>query len=415
MASVTLSPTTATGSFWTNPTNITAQDSVYATTTIFTSPSFALVGTYPGASIPSGSVIDGIEVMIRRYASSNGANTNTYAVTLPKGTPKNGSPPWPNTPGNETFGGPTDLWGTTWTPADFNSSFNVQFKIAKSTGTTGAYVDYMSVTIYYTPGTKDISATATQAQTGTVNLGVQRPLAATATQVQTGTVALGVKRPISATATQAQTGTVALGVKRPISASASQDQTGTVALGHAKTISAAAAQGQTGTVTITVNNPISATATQDQTGTVNLTVTRPISASASQGQTGTVNITVATTWTISSSATQDQTGTATLGVKRPLATLGEQPQAGTVNLGVQRSISAAATQLFSGSVAITVFAPITYVHKLRLSLAEADILRASPQSPLLRAVGNDPFTRQHHASPLTRVQGNDPVLRVQQE
>ena len=395
MASVTLSPTTATGSFWTNPTNITAQDSVYATTTIFTSPSFALVGTYPGASIPSGSVIDGIEVMIRRYASSNGANTNTYAVTLPKGTPKNGSPPWPNTPGNETFGGPTDLWGTTWTPADFNSSFNVQFKIAKSTGTTGAYVDYMSVTIYYTPGTKDISATATQAQTGTVNLGVTRP--------------------ISATATQAQTGTVALGVKRPISASASQDQTGTVALGHAKTISASAAQGQTGTVTITVNNPISATATQDQTGTVNLTVTRPISASASQGQTGTVNITVATTWTISSSATQDQTGTATLGVKRPLATLGEQPQAGTVNLGVQRSISAAATQLFSGSVAITVFAPITYVHKLRLSLAEADILRASPQSPLLRAVGNDPFTRQHHASPLTRVQGNDPVLRVQQE
>lgn len=421
MASVTLSPTGASGTGWSNPSRVTASDDSRASITVAGSggTSSPLSVSFPSAGLNAGDIIDGILVEVEGDATGSGIRLSggSAGVTLPKGSTKTDATGW-SLSGDSTYslGGSSDLWGGTWSASDFNSTWSLSIRVSNSSWSSrGAYIDYVSVTIYYHAGSKDISATATQAQTGTVNLGVQRPLAATATQAQTGTVNLGVTRPISATATQAQTGTVALGVKRPISASASQDQTGTVALGHAKTISASAAQGQTGTVTITVNNPISATATQDQTGTVNLTVTRPISASASQGQTGTVNITVATTWTISSSATQDQTGTATLGVKRPLATLGEQPQAGTVNLGVQRSISAAATQLFSGSVAITVFAPITYVHKLRLSLAEADILRASPQSPLLRAVGNDPFTRQHHASPLTRVQGNDPVLRVQQE
>jgi hypothetical protein len=232
MASVTLSPTTASGSFWTNPTNLTAQDAVYATATIFSSPSYALVGTYPGASIPSGSVIDGIEVMIRRYASGNGANTNTYQVTLPKGTPKDGSPPWPNSPANETFGGPTDLWGTTWTPTDFNSSFNVQFQIAKSTGTTGAYVDYMSVTIYYHPGTVTHDAAAALTLAATITT--------TAVRQVNGAAALNLAPTITATAQREAVASATLALAATITASAQLELSAAAALNLAPTITAAA-------------------------------------------------------------------------------------------------------------------------------------------------------------------------------
>jgi hypothetical protein len=62
---------------------------------------------------------------------------------------------WPATDAVVTYGGPTDLWGTTWIPADINSSrFGVS--IAAQTfsdfnSTLQARVDTVTIVVYYTP------------------------------------------------------------------------------------------------------------------------------------------------------------------------------------------------------------------------------------------------------------------------
>ena len=52
----------------------------------------------------------------------------------------------------QTYGGPSDLWGSTWTPAEINAGgFGVAFA-ATYTGATGseaARVDAIRVTVHY--------------------------------------------------------------------------------------------------------------------------------------------------------------------------------------------------------------------------------------------------------------------------
>lgn len=205
-----------------------------------------------------------------------------------------------------------------------------------------------------------LSATATQGFTGSVALGVKRPITATASQSFTGSVALSAKRPISATGTQTFTGTVALGVKRPISATATQAQTGTVALGASRPLAATGTQGQTGTVDITVLSgpwPLAASGTQAQTGTVNLGVTRPISAAGTQSQTGTTSLGVQRP--ISASATQDATGSVALGLSKSITASSTQTVTGSVVVTASKPLSATGTQGFTGSVDLTATRPIS--------------------------------------------------------
>lgn len=116
-----------------------------------------------GFSIPSSATIQGIEVAISRQASGDivdqvvrlmqaGAIVgNNYAVT---------SPPWPSG-GAESlgiYGGQTDLWGTTWTPAQINAAnFGVVLQVSASNllGQTSAHANVLpiTITVYYTLGT----------------------------------------------------------------------------------------------------------------------------------------------------------------------------------------------------------------------------------------------------------------------
>ncbi|MBU2060456.1 MAG: hypothetical protein KKH44_01230, partial [Bacteroidetes bacterium] len=74
-------------------------------------------------------------------------------VTLLKNghsTPNNAVRPnaWPVTNIVQTYGGPTDLWGTTWTPADINDKdFGGQIRVQMYGGQ--AFVDNVSVTVFY--------------------------------------------------------------------------------------------------------------------------------------------------------------------------------------------------------------------------------------------------------------------------
>jgi hypothetical protein len=66
-----------------------------------------------------------------------------YAVT-PESLPN----AWPDQDTYEVYGGPTDLWGTTWTLADINATnFGVAFK-ADADNSIGS-VDQVRITVYY--------------------------------------------------------------------------------------------------------------------------------------------------------------------------------------------------------------------------------------------------------------------------
>jgi len=170
---------------WDNAGGITGDDTDYATALLNTTggltQSHYLRGTGYGFSLPSDAIVDGIAVTINRYASSKGAGGNVVdaVVSLVKGGAVTGSNlaktgDWETTVGGvvKTYGGVTELWGTTWTAADINSpGFGVVLSAltAKAHDTT-AYVDYMSITVTYhtSPVTSPAGAGADVTGVGTI-------------------------------------------------------------------------------------------------------------------------------------------------------------------------------------------------------------------------------------------------------
>ena len=161
---------------WTDPGNICAADGSAATNSaaagdeLFTN---ELIATNFGFSISSGSTINGIMLEIYRKASLYEAGRNVVdgLVRLLKngnsvGNDKAGSTYWGTSYAIASYGGSTDLWGVSWTPADINGSgfgacLAAHIKASGGTQVT-AYVDYMRITVYYTePPYKDASASLT--------------------------------------------------------------------------------------------------------------------------------------------------------------------------------------------------------------------------------------------------------------
>jgi hypothetical protein len=146
---------------WSNPGNITTAGSPYATASLTTSAnSEYLEGTGYGFSIPTNATISGIQVTINRQSSANtgGNSINDVTVSLIKGGTITGSnkattTDWPTSLGTATYGGTSDLWGTTWTPADINASnFGVALSAVNQSSFSSrtATVDYMQISVTYT-------------------------------------------------------------------------------------------------------------------------------------------------------------------------------------------------------------------------------------------------------------------------
>lgn len=148
-----------------------------------------------GFSIPAGSQITGIEVHIEKRGST-GSDIRDNEVMLVKNGLETGanlaqnSTAWPYTDTYVNYGGPGNLWGTTWTAADLNASnFGVNIAcIDYSCGSADAvsYIDHISVTVWYdscstvtasfsantiTPYTAAFSNTSTGASTWSWNFG----------------------------------------------------------------------------------------------------------------------------------------------------------------------------------------------------------------------------------------------------
>lgn len=154
---------------WNNPNNIFTSNNTYADQllNVQTSTGF-LRGTGYGFSIPGTATITGITVIIRRWSGQVSGHTGfciDNGVFLTKAGTQVGTDHsaigvfWPAFgPSNQTYGSPSDLWGTTWTPTDIN---NVGFgaQVSAFNQETNPFfnadpsVDWIGVTVYYTTPT----------------------------------------------------------------------------------------------------------------------------------------------------------------------------------------------------------------------------------------------------------------------
>lgn len=113
-------------------------------------------------SIPLAVTICGIEIKIERKASGLGvlgASVRDNIVQLVRngsvvGTNKATSTNWTGSKVTATYGGPSDLWGTSWNSTDVNSTnFGLAFSAELRSGAAGLFlsadIDNITVTVYY--------------------------------------------------------------------------------------------------------------------------------------------------------------------------------------------------------------------------------------------------------------------------
>jgi hypothetical protein len=158
---------------WSNTSYAVSSNNQYVSATSLTTSTVSqyLVATGFGFSIPSNSIINGIQVSIER--SDGGTSSTRYirdnSVKIVKAGSVTGTEHadtatnWPSSDAYASYGSTTDLWGTTWTSSDINASnFGVAISAkGSSTSTETARIDHIRITITYTistPGTIQLSA-----------------------------------------------------------------------------------------------------------------------------------------------------------------------------------------------------------------------------------------------------------------
>lgn len=166
---------------WTNTGNIFAKDASYASTTaavtFSSNPSHYLKATNFGFSIPSGATINGITAVYTRCGS--GLPCKDQNVKLVKaGTIVGTSQPlvgnW-NPSGimrDDTLGGTSNLWGTSWTDTDINDSgFGIVMNCVSSSfkASTTPRVDSVTLSIDYTTSGGSFIAQSTKRPNQAVN------------------------------------------------------------------------------------------------------------------------------------------------------------------------------------------------------------------------------------------------------
>ncbi|MEO8133624.1 MAG: DUF6701 domain-containing protein [Betaproteobacteria bacterium] len=187
---------------WSNTNRAQAQDNSYATASVndgqITDP---LQCTDYGFAIPAAAVINGITVTVWRLASNNSCCTDVQMQLVKAGTiqatDNSTTTFYPTSNTSEAHGNATDLWGTTWTPADINNvNFGAVFATQKTVTAGGGRtisVDYIQITIDYVipvaavintyyPGSASVAAGA-----GSITLG---PATGASTPISAGDMLL---------------------------------------------------------------------------------------------------------------------------------------------------------------------------------------------------------------------------------
>ncbi|MFN8644166.1 MAG: hypothetical protein U0802_21860 [Candidatus Binatia bacterium] len=140
------------GASWFPATNALTSNDLWAQVAPAGSPTHYLKATNYAFSIPSPAQILGIEVQVERHSalgSIHDARARIVKGGVVGATDRSLPGAWPVAPDTTaTYGGPSDLWGTTWTPADVNAS-NFGFALSVTDSTDAAFVDYIAIKVYY--------------------------------------------------------------------------------------------------------------------------------------------------------------------------------------------------------------------------------------------------------------------------
>jgi len=147
------------GKPWSSPTNIYASDDADASCNLpLGQSSYWLQATTFGFAIPIGATIDGISVYIERQCNRASAVQDNSVQIIKAGSRvganKRKATFWETTDTSTLYGGSTDKWGQTWTPAQINASnFGVATSAINSwldVNTTYARVDHIYIIVHYT-------------------------------------------------------------------------------------------------------------------------------------------------------------------------------------------------------------------------------------------------------------------------
>lgn len=149
------------GDGWANPTAVEVSDGIPAIASSasggFNDSGDLFTGGY-GFNIPTNSIINGVtvEVFGRSRSVFSNPSMDDLTIRLLKAGVLTGSNlathvALPIATTTRAYGSSSNLWGSTWTPSDINSSiFGVDLNYEQS-GPTGsqAYIDYVQITITY--------------------------------------------------------------------------------------------------------------------------------------------------------------------------------------------------------------------------------------------------------------------------
>ena len=115
-----------------------------------------------GFTVPSTATVCGIQVDIERSAAglligSSVRDKNVFIVKAGVMTGSNyaSGAAWPGSDATATYGNNSDLWGTTWTPAEVNAgNFGVAISAQLNAGLASLFlsanIDMIGITVYYT-------------------------------------------------------------------------------------------------------------------------------------------------------------------------------------------------------------------------------------------------------------------------
>jgi hypothetical protein len=144
---------------WANTNNVSVSDDVYSGTGDIAGGAGSytdyLVATNFGFSIPGGSTITGIEVIVERSDASG--LTSDYRVRIVKGgvigsTEMSAGAAYGTADSYGLYGTPFDSWGETWTDADINAAdFGIAVAAQRNAvgGSSAAVIDQILITVYY--------------------------------------------------------------------------------------------------------------------------------------------------------------------------------------------------------------------------------------------------------------------------
>lgn len=161
---------------WTDPGNIASSNNLHAqagTTSMTATQTRNLQATSFAFALPSGATVRGIGVEVEAQAAIVGAGPTWYLVRLLKagvavGDNRSAGASLTSSDATYSFGGATDLWGTTWSAPEINAGgfgCELQFTM-QSDGETveSVYVDHVRITVFYTTDEGDARAAMTVVQ-----------------------------------------------------------------------------------------------------------------------------------------------------------------------------------------------------------------------------------------------------------